>query len=115
LGKGKTLYARGEKEEAQKIFSKLSKSETLFDKENKHVFNEFGIELRKKGLLEEAMSNYLKAISIDPNDEVLYYNLGRVYYEKGNYDQAVEQLRSALAQKPGFKEAQEFLTKIQSQ
>jgi tetratricopeptide (TPR) repeat protein len=113
LGKGKTLYARGEKEEAKKIFSKISNIENLYDVENKHVFNEFGIELRKRGLFEEANMNYLKAISIDPKDEVLYYNLGRAYYEQGHYTKAVEQLKLALKIKPEFKEAQEFLSKIE--
>jgi tetratricopeptide (TPR) repeat protein len=112
LGKGKTLYARGEKEEARKVFSKLSKLDALFEAENKHVFNEFGIELRKKRMFEEAISNYLKAISIDSNDEVLYYNLGRAYYETGEYEKAVEQLKLAQSIKPDFKEAQEFLSKI---
>ena len=115
LGKGKTLYAKGEKEEAQKVFNKLSNLDALYEVDNKHIFNEFGIELRKGGMFEEALSNYLKAISIDPSDEVLYYNLGRVYYEKKEHEKAIEQLTLALSLKPDFKEAQEFLSKIQSQ
>jgi len=75
LGKGKTLYARGEKKEAEEVFSSLSNNQALFDNENKHIFNEFGIELRKKRMFEEAISNYLKTNSIGPDDQVLYYNL----------------------------------------
>jgi len=115
LGKGKTLYARGDKEEARKIFNKLSNTETLYDSENKYIFNEFGIELRKKKMFEEAISNYHKAISIDPNDEILYYNLGRAYFEQGDREKAVDQLKSALTKKPDFSDAQEFLSKIQPQ
>ncbi|MBM4325406.1 MAG: tetratricopeptide repeat protein [Deltaproteobacteria bacterium] len=114
LGKGKTLFARGDKEGAKKVFSKLSGLETLYDKENKHLFNEFGIELRKKKMFEEAISNYLKAISIDPKDEVLYYNLGRVFYEEGRREEAIDHLKYALAINPDFQEAQEFLSKIHS-
>ncbi len=114
LGKGKTLYARGEKKEAQKVFSSLSNDQALFDDQNKHIFNEFGIELRKKGMFEEAISNYLKAISIDPEDEVLYYNLGRTYYEQGKQKEAIEQLKIALVKRPNFRDAKEFLSKIQS-
>ncbi len=114
LGKGKTLYARGEIEAARKIFSTLSQLETLYDKENKHIFNEFGIELRKKGMFEEAISNYLKAISIDPGDEVLYYNLGRAYYEEGKFEEALGQLKKALTLKPDFEDAREFLSQILS-
>lgn len=114
LGKGKTLFARGEKEAAKKIFSKISSSDALYKKENKHIFNEFGIELRGKGLYEEAISNYLKAISIDSMDEVLYYNLGRALFEQAKIEDAVEHLKRALSIKPDFIEAQEFLSRIQS-
>lgn len=115
LGKGKALYDRGDKEEARKIFNKLSNTETLYDSENKHIFNELGIELRKKKMFEEAISNYRKAISIDPNDEILYYNLGRAYFEQGDREKAADQLKSALTKKPDFSDAQEFLSKIQPQ
>jgi tetratricopeptide (TPR) repeat protein len=112
IGKGKTLFAMGKKEEARKVFSKISSLGSLFQKENKHIFNEFGIELRKKGMFEEATQNYLKALSVDPKDEVLYYNLGRVYYEQGDREKAVEQLKQALNIKENFEEAQVFLARI---
>lgn len=114
LGKGRTLFARGEKEAAKKIFVRLSHLDALYDQENKHLFNEFGIELRKKGMYQEAISNYLKAISIDPEDEVLYYNLGRAYYEEGRFEDAMAQLKKALSLKPEFDDAREFLSEIQS-
>jgi tetratricopeptide (TPR) repeat protein len=66
-------------------------------------------------MFEEAISNYRKAISIDPNDEILYYNLGRAYFEQGDREKAVVQLKSALTKKPDFSDAQEFLSKIQPQ
>lgn len=114
LGKGKTLYARGDREAAQKIFVRLSQLDALYDRENKHLFNEFGIELRKQGMFQEAISNYLKAISIDPEDEVLYYNLGRAYYEEGKFEEALAQLKKALSLKPCFEDAQRFLSQILS-
>ena len=56
--------------------------------------------------------NYLKALSVDSGDEILYYNLGRVYYEQGDREKAMEQLKQALKIKGDFEEAQEFLSKI---
>ena len=112
IGKGKALFALGKKDEARRIFSKISSLGSLFQKENKHIFNEFGIELRKKGMFEEATLNYLKALSVDPKDEVLYYNLGRAYYEQGDREKALEQLRQALKIKADFEEAKEFMSKI---
>ncbi len=114
LGKGKALFAMGRKEEAAKIFTKLSQIKTLFEKDNKHTFNEFGIELRVKGMFNEAITTYLKALSIDQDDEALYYNLGRAYYEKGEYGKALEQLGTALKIKSDFKEARDFLDMIKS-
>jgi tetratricopeptide (TPR) repeat protein len=83
LGKGKTLFAMGKKEEAEKVFSCLSQLDSLYEKENKHIFNEVGIELRRKEMYGEAIRNYRKALSIDPEDEVLYFNLARAFFEQG--------------------------------
>ena len=96
-------------EQAKQIFKKLSQTEALFEQENKHIFNEFGIDLRKNGMYDEAIGNYEKAISIDPKDENLYYNLGRAYKETGDYKTAYEKVKKALELKPDFKEAQEYL------
>jgi len=112
LGKGKTLFATGEKEEAKKVFSRLSKIDALYEKENKHIFNEVGIELRQKGLLAEAIMNYRKAISIDPEDEVLYFNLARACFEQGERQEAAGHLAAALRLKPEFKEAKELLVVV---
>ena len=112
LGKGKSLYARGEKKEAKEIFDHLSQMEDLYEQENKHIFNEFGIELRRRNLHDEAVANYAKAIAIDPGDPVLYYNLGRAHYEKKDREGSIEQLTKALTLKEDFKEAREFLNTL---
>ncbi len=108
-GMGKVYIETGRVEQAKEVFKKLSQIEALFEEENKHIFNEFGIDLRKNGMLDEAIANYEKAISIDPKDEALYYNLGRAYKEKGNYKTAYEKVKKSLEIKPDFKEAQEYL------
>jgi tetratricopeptide (TPR) repeat protein len=113
LGKGKTLFAQGDKEAAQKVFEHLSQMDDLYEMDNKHIFNEFGIELRKRKLLEEAIANYSKAIAIDPEDPVIFYNLGRAYYEKGDVDQAVVHLKKALSLNPEFSEARAFIASLE--
>ncbi|MCX5909151.1 MAG: tetratricopeptide repeat protein [Deltaproteobacteria bacterium] len=112
LGMGKTLSALGKEEKAKEYYTKLSSIEDLYDKENKYIFNELGIELRKKGMFVEAIANYEKAIMIDPDDPVIYYNLARVYYEKGEIVRAREQMEKALQVKPDFREAEEFIQSI---
>ena len=108
-GMGKVYIETGRIEQAKEIFKKISKIDALFEDENKHIFNEFGIDLRKQGMYDEAIGNYEKAISIDPKDENLYYNLGRAYKEKGDFKTAYEKVKKALELKPDFKEAQESL------
>jgi tetratricopeptide (TPR) repeat protein len=113
-GMGKVYVETGRIEEAKQIFKKLSQTEALFEEENKHLFNEFGIDLRKQGMYDEAIVNYEKAVSIAPKDETLYYNLGRAYKEKGDYKTAYEKVKKALEIKPDFKEAQEYLEFLRS-
>ncbi len=104
-GLSKVYLETGQIEKAQEYLRKMSELEDLFSVENKHIFNEYAINLRKQRMFDEAIKNYKKAIAIDPNDEVLYYNLARAYYEKKEYDKAIKNLEKALKLKPDFKEA----------
>ncbi|MCD6571466.1 MAG: tetratricopeptide repeat protein, partial [Deltaproteobacteria bacterium] len=104
-----TLYMEmGEQKKAKEVFQKLAKIDAIFDKENKHIFNEFGISLRKTHMFDEALSHYLKAIDISPDDENLHFNVARVYYEKGEINKAFEWLDKALEINPDFNEAKKF-------
>ena len=44
-----------------------------------HLYNRLGIAFRRQKKFDEAVSNYLKAIQIDPYEENLRYNLARAY------------------------------------
>jgi len=48
-----------------------------------------GLNYANKGMYDEAIAEFNKAIQIDPNHENAYYNRGRTYYLKGNFDQAI--------------------------
>jgi len=105
LGKGKAHLGLGEVDKAKESFQKMSEIDTLYDKENKHIFNEYGIELRRGQLYDLAIENYKKALSIDSEDEALHFNMARAYQESGNNKEAVKYLEKALALKPDFTEA----------
>jgi tetratricopeptide (TPR) repeat protein len=108
-----TLYMEmGEVSKAKDIFSKLSQIEAIFEEENKHLFNEFGIELRKAKMQEEALANYQKAITISPRDEHLYFNVARLYYDKMEWDNAIEWLEKALEINPNFIETEKLKSLI---
>jgi tetratricopeptide (TPR) repeat protein len=111
-GKGKALLERGEVEEAEKVFEGLSDINELYDKMHKHTFNLLGIDLRKMGKFDEAIRNYQKAISMDPADEVLHYNIAHAYYKKRQIKEAVKHLKQALAIKPNFVEGKRFLAEL---
>ena len=104
-----TLYMEmGDTSKAKEVFKQLSEIEAIFEEENKHIFNEFGIELRKASMTEEALSNYLKAITISPQDEHLHFNIARIYYDKEKWDNALDWLHKALEINSHFSDAQKF-------
>lgn len=109
FGLGKTCLKEGNREEAEKIFLELSTTEALFEQENKHVFNKFGIELRRSEMYDLAIANYEKAILIDSKDEALYYNLSVAYEKKELIQKAIEKLKEALELESDFPEAKKRL------
>jgi len=109
FGLGKTYLEQKKEKEAFEIFRELSKIDALFEKENKHTFNEFGIYLRKSGQIDLAIANYEKAILIDPEDEALYFNLGVAYMKMEDYQVAIEKMKEALKIDPDFEEARKHL------
>lgn len=98
----------GDTGKAKEVFQKLSEIEAIFEEENKHIFNEFGIELRKANMIDEAFANYQKAITISPQDEHLYFNVARIHYDKKEWDNALKWLQKALEINPHFRDAQIF-------
>lgn len=112
LGKGKAHIELGEVDKARETFAKMATIDSLYDKENKHLFNEYGIELRKGKMYDMAVENYTKALEIDAEDEALYFNLARAYHESGKVDNAAESLKKALSLKPDFNEAKLLLNAI---
>ena len=114
LGKGKAHIALGEVDKAKEHFAEMSKNEELFTEDNKHLFNELGIEMRKGGMMADAIANYEKALQIDPDDERLYFNMARAQNESGNKDMALEYLVKAVKMNPEFSEAKAYYQVIKS-
>lgn len=107
-GMAKVLIETGREDDGKNLLKKLTKMDDVFEKENKHLFNEIGIDLRKQKLYEEASEYYTKAISIDPEDEALHYNLARLHKDCNEYQEALNAIKKALKIKPDFKEGKEF-------
>jgi tetratricopeptide (TPR) repeat protein len=111
-----TLYMEmGQTDKAKSVFQKLSQVDAMFEEENKHIFNEFGIELRKANMTEESLGNYLKALEISPKDEHLYFNIARLYYDARDWEYALLWVERCMKANPTFREALQFASLIRKE
>lgn len=102
FGLGKLYVLTGEVDKAATVFSALATQDNVLDPENKHFFNELGIELRGLKLFDQAIDFYKKALSLAPDDENLLFNIARAAHESGDKAQAARYLEAALTLNPGF-------------
>ncbi len=109
FGLGLTYLDQGKTEEATQVLKKLVRLEEAFHPDNKHMFNEFGIKLRKSGMYEQALSYYASAYKLAKDDEHLCYNIARTLYEKGDYAYGKKYIHKALALRADFPEALSLL------
>ena len=104
-GLAKLHLEKGEDDEARKVLDKLTHIEALFEEENKHVFNEFGIDLRKMKMYQQALDSYSKALEINPDDPILNFNKARALIDLKQFKEALSHLERSLELKPEFPEA----------
>jgi len=110
FGLGLTYLKRGNMTKAVDIFTALAEAEAPFVPEHKHMFNEFGISLRKERLIDTALKCYLRAQDLtEVDDENLAHNIARAYFEKKDIPNAVKYLERSLEINPELKESQLFL------
>jgi len=109
FGIGLCYISRGESDKAKEVFERVVKIDAAFEDEHKHLFNEFGISLRKAGMHAEAMDYYRRALDLSPQDENLHYNMARAAYDKGDSGTALVYLKSCLALSPKHEEATQFV------
>lgn len=109
FGLGLTYLERNESDKAENIFGRLVKLDAAFEEEHKHLFNEFGIQLRKNKMFQQAVEYYKRGLELSSSDENLYYNIARAFLENGQADEAVDMLVKGLEVNPGLDEAARFL------
>lgn len=108
FGIGLTYLSRGETDKAQNIFSRLVQLDGAFAEEHKHLFNDFGINLRKNKMFNESLEYYLRAMKLSKHDENLYINIARVYLEIKDIPHVLEFIGKALAVAPQSEIALKF-------
>jgi len=109
FGIGLTYLQRGEKNKADDIFERLVKLDAAFEAEHKHMFNEFGINLRKAKMYSQAVIYYTRALELTKDDEHLHINIARALFEIKDVDGCVEHLFKALKLVPMQEQATKFL------
>jgi tetratricopeptide (TPR) repeat protein len=67
-------------------------------------YNGAGIEHRRAGRYDEALSEFKKILVFNPQDEGLYYNIARVYIAKKEWKTAAETINEGLKINPQFGE-----------
>ncbi|MDD4951433.1 MAG: tetratricopeptide repeat protein [Desulfovibrionaceae bacterium] len=108
FGLGLTYLSKGQTDKADDILGRLVRLDAAFAAEHKHLFNEFGISLRKSGLHDQAVQYYSRAMEMADHDENLHYNLARALYAKGDLAGCAEHLNAALEINPKMSEAKKF-------
>lgn len=106
---GKLYLQNGDGKKLSRAFKRILGIDALFQEQERHLFNEFGICLRKSKHFAEAISFYAKAIETNESDEHLYFNIARAMAEAGDPAGARTKLEQALALHPEFTAAQKFL------
>ncbi len=109
FGIGLCYLARGEMEKAEDILYRLVCLDAAFEPTHKHMFNEFGIALRKAKMFAQAADYYSRALDFAPDDENLRLNLARACLEKGDFHRAREEAGRALEFNPDLDEARKLV------
>ncbi len=105
FGLGLIYLERKDDEKSQMVFEELVGMKAAFSSKHKHLFNEFGISLRKNEQYESAIQYYRRAAELTTNDENLFYNLARVLYEKGDWEQCMNFIAQSLRLAPQHEHA----------
>lgn len=105
FGLGLVYLDRADSQKAQQVFERLILLDAAFESPHKHMFNEFGIKLRKNSMYEESLRFYARAAELAGDDDHLMYNIARSLLESGDNDGAVRYMKKALALNPDLREA----------
>ncbi len=114
FGIGLTYLSRGEVDKADNIFGRLVNLEAAFQEEHKHLFNEFGINLRKNKMLKQSLEYYQRALTLTKADENLFINIARVELELKQFADCLAHLEKALLIDPNNETALKFLAWLEA-
>ncbi len=109
FGLGIAYMERQQLDKADSVFQKLVKMRAAFEEQHKHMFNTFGIQLRKNHMFSQALKFYARAQQLCGVDEHLLFNMARCLCEAGDREESKKYLQKALDLTPDFAEAKRLL------
>jgi tetratricopeptide (TPR) repeat protein len=112
FGLGLTYLRRGNKAKAVDIFTRLAEMDAPFVPEHKHMFNDFGVSLRKQSLLDLALKHYLRALALAGEDDHLLHNIARAYFEMQDLPNCIRYLEESLRINPDLTPSKQFLRHV---
>ncbi len=93
---------------AEEVLNELLESGT----DSLNVFNTLGVLYRKKGDTQTALTQYKKALKVHPDEPYIYYNIGRLYLDMKDTQQAKQYFQLALEKDSEFEEAKQVIKAI---
>lgn len=112
---GKIYLQNGDGKKLSRAFKRILGIDALFQEQQRHLFNDFGICLRKSKHFSEAVAFYGKAIETNETDENLFFNIARALAESGDVEGARAKLLQALTLQPDFPAAKQFIAFLDQQ
>lgn len=77
-----------------------SEQEKLDLKRESYYHNLRGWDYSKSGDFSNAISEYTKALELDPDDAMTYFNRGLIYYSMGDYHRAISDFSKTIELNP---------------
>lgn len=105
---GLIYMEREDVEKTRTLLRSLLSIKSTFTGKDQHLFNEFGITLRKHGLFDEAVDYYSRALAFVADDDHLYFNLARANFERGDWEGCVDALLRSRELNPDLEAAREL-------
>lgn len=100
---------RGDRDRAVRALERLAEAPGEFVPAHRHMFTDFGINLRKSKLPRIAIRHHLRALDLSPDDSHVHFNIARAYYDMGDMDRAERHLRASLDLTPDLEPSRRFL------
>ena len=99
----------GRSTRGRNLVRELIRIKAPFPGKDQFLFNEFGIRLRKIGFLDGAIICYRRALKYTEDDDHLYYNLARAYYEQGQWWDCMRALVACFTLNPDLPLARDLV------